>query len=248
MTILLILIACIKGIVLFLGIDKIARISQSKNYMMGALIASFAVGAYSQKSVHDYMGSPGIEGFFFTLILFAIVSALGFVYCWLLGIKPSRQIVFKPDWFTYLLYFVPSLLWALFVYEGTYRYSPGAAWTFVAAIFILAFVTPSVVLAVSTLMSCFLFGFVAHGIVVDFMDTPTADAAMPDDCYDATDIDVDNSDSVTTIDTTDSTGVEHVDGHYREGTYVHGYSRADGTWVDGHYRDGGDVSPHIRKK
>lgn len=73
MTILLILIACIKGIVLFLGIDKIARISQSKNYMMGALIASFAVGAYSQKSVHDYMGSPGIEGFFFTLILFAIV-------------------------------------------------------------------------------------------------------------------------------------------------------------------------------
>lgn len=84
MTILLILIACIKGIVLFLGIDKIARISQSKNYMMGALIASFAVGAYSQKSVHDYMGSPGIEGFFFTLILFAIVSALGFVYCWLL--------------------------------------------------------------------------------------------------------------------------------------------------------------------
>ncbi len=249
MSLLLILIACTKAFFLLLGVDKIARISQTRNYMQGALIVSIVLSIYTSQMVRSsYRGSPGLEMFGMSLALFAFISVLGFLYCRLLGVKAPKKIYFEPNWFSYALYLFPSFVFILFSYVGTYEEHPGISLLMLLTVFVFGYKIPSVVLAVSTLMSCCLFGVAVHGLSVAILDTPTADAAMPDDCYDATDIDVDNSDSVTTIDTTDGTGVEHVDGHYREGTYVHGYSRADGTWVDGHYRDGGDVSPHIRKK
>lgn len=248
MSILLILIACTKAFFLLLGVDKIARISQTRNYMQGALITSTVLGIYTSQMVRRIYGeSPGLEMFGMSLALFASISVLGFLYCKLLGIKPPKKIYFEPNWFSYALYLFPSFVLILFFYVGTYGDHPWVSLLMLLTVFVFGYKIPSVVLTVSTLMSCCLFGVAVHGLSVAILDTPTADAAMPDD-YDATDMDVDNSDSVTTIDTTDGTGVEHVDGHYREGTYVHGYSRADGTWVDGHYRDGGEVSPHLRKK
>lgn len=226
----------------FNKILNLAMMTQSKDYIKGSIIVSLII---SVPTLFSSLGGRAFMDFFLPPITaFAVFWVLGFVIDLFFDVKErSKTKRFEHRGFAqgFLLPFI--LLWALFSSGGGVNgYSMPF---FVLAMGASLFRAP-VLAANVVVQSFFMFwgiGAFMNGAVVDeidMLDSDVSDTIDPNVVTSTPDV------SQVAMGSEGTQGLEHVDSHYREGTYVNDYTRADGTQVDGHWRDGGPVKEHTR--